>query len=122
MPEIKNRCGENKKNHVLKQNQNVIQSVIFNQVEYKESVQIANWFNKCFFDSIGAIKDTLENVQYVKNVTVIQSKFKFGAISFEELKNICKVIKRKPDYTKLSSKFILRQLEYDRYKITLYNQ
>lgn len=36
------------KNHIEKKNRSAIESMIFNQIEYKENSDIANWFNKCF--------------------------------------------------------------------------
>lgn len=75
---------------VLKRNKNVIKTVIFNEIEYKDNFQIATQFNKYFVDSIKSIRDTIENVQYINNIPVITNRFRFRTITIQELKDICK--------------------------------
>ena len=53
-------------------------------------------FNKYFVNSI-------KDVQYENKMSVINSKFKFSAINLQDLKTV----KKKPDYTKISSNIIL---------------
>lgn len=95
------------KNFVLKKEETIIKTVIFNDRECKDNYQIANKFNNYFVDSIKLIRDTIENVQYTNNIPVITSKFKFRAISLTELKNVCKGLKEKPDFNKVSIKIVL---------------
>ena len=46
-------------------------------------------------------------MQFVKRITMINSKFKFRGITLEKLKTICKSIKKKSDYNKVSSDMII---------------
>ena len=46
-------------------------------------------------------------MQYVSNLPVITNKFKFRAITIEEIKNIYKSMKNKPDYNKVTIKIIV---------------
>ena len=60
------------KNLVLKKSKNVVQSVIesviFNQIEYNDNMSIANKFNNYFVYSIKDIRDSIDNVQYINNI------------------------------------------------------
>lgn len=99
------------KDLVLNKNKNVIQNVIFNNIEYKENLQIASHFNKYFVDSIKSIRTSIEQVQYVNQIHVLNSKFKFREINLQELKNICKDIKNKPDFNNVSMKLVMDNWE-----------
>lgn len=95
------------KNLIFRKNRSAIETVIFDQVECKDNFDIANNFNKYFINSIKTIRDEINNVQYVNRITVINSKFKFREITLEELKTICKSLKKKSDYNKISSDMII---------------
>lgn len=95
------------KDLVLKKPRDEINNVIFNNIEYKDNFEIANNFNMYFVNSIKAIRDSIPNVQYINRVPVINNRFKFRAITIVELKNICKKLKKKPDYNNVSTKIIL---------------
>lgn len=95
------------KSLILKKAHNPIETVIFDQIEYKENYQIASMFNKYFISSIKSIRDEIQSVQYAGNIPVINSQFKFRAISIEELKIICKGVKNKSDYNKITSRMLL---------------
>ena len=82
----------NIKDVVLKGNRYVIKTLIFNNVEYKRNVEIANNFNKYFVNSIREIRNKIEYVRYINQQDVRNSKFKFRAISNYELRTICKDI------------------------------
>lgn len=60
------------KDLVFKKKHNEIKNVIFNQVEYKDNIEIANQFNNYFVDSIISIRDSIENVQYENQINTIQ--------------------------------------------------
>ncbi|XP_037822581.1 serine protease/ABC transporter B family protein tagA-like [Lucilia sericata] len=83
------------KNLVLRKNQTVIKSVIFNQIEYKENKQIADEFNKYFINSIREIRDSIEIVQYSNSIQPVITNFKFRAINNIELKHIISKINKK---------------------------
>ena len=55
----------------------MIQSVIFNQIEYNDNMKIANKFNNYFVDSIKDIRDSIDNVQYINNINESNPIFKF---------------------------------------------
>lgn len=65
------------KHLVLKKKQSVITNVIFNNVEYKDNNQIASHFNNYFVNSIKSIRDSIEEVQFINNIPVVNKKFKF---------------------------------------------
>lgn len=92
---------------VLRKPKTVIKTVKYNQIEYKDSFQIAKNFNTYFVNSVNEIRCSIENIQYENKIPLIDTKFKFRAINLQELKIIFKNIKKKPDYTKLSSNIIL---------------
>ena len=46
-------------------------------------------------------------MQYKNQIPVIDCRFKFRANSLLELRNICKTIKRKNDYKRISNNLIL---------------
>ena len=46
-------------------------------------------------------------MQYKNQIPVINCRFKFRAISLLELKNICKTIKKKNDYRRISNNILL---------------
>lgn len=95
------------KSLVIKKPKNVIKSVIFNQVEYKDNLQIANKFNNYFVDSIKEIRDSIQKVQYVNNLTNKDKIFKFSAINILELKRIVKDLNNKPDFNQITKSMIL---------------
>lgn len=95
------------KDLVLKKNKNVIQSVIFNNIEYKDNYNIASQFNNYFIQSIKEINDTIENVPYMNNIPLISTNLKFRAISLQELEIICKNLKNKSDFNRISKKILL---------------
>ena len=82
--------------------------MIFYGTEYKNDYhQIAIQFNNYFVNSIKSINNTIEDVQYVNNLPVITNRFKFRAMTTEEIKNICKIMKNKPDYNNVTIKIIV---------------
>lgn len=91
---------------VLKKNNNVIQSVIFNHGEYKNNKEIASQFNQYFIESIQTIRQSIGNVQYINKIPLTNHKFKFRAISIDELKNICIGMKNKNDFNKIKPRMI----------------
>lgn len=100
------------KNLILKKrSESTIETVIFNTIEYTNKYEIAENFNKYFVTSIESIRSAINNVQYIPNLPVINHQFKFRAISIEDLKSICKTLKNKPDFNKISSKMILDNLD-----------
>lgn len=101
------KMWRNIKSLVLKETKDVINSVIFNRIEIKDSIGIANHFNSYFVNSISAIRETIEEVQYRNIIPVINNQFKFHAINIIELKKVVKELKTSPDYKKISSKMIL---------------
>lgn len=98
---------KNIKNLVLKKSYCDIQSVIFSDIEYKNSHEIAENFNNYFVNSIKEIRDNIETVQYINNVELNNTKFEFHMITTIELKNICKSLKKKDDYNKVNINIIL---------------
>ena len=44
------------------------------------------------------MRDSIENVQYINNVIIVNQKLKFRTISMLELKGIVKRLNDKPDY------------------------
>lgn len=95
------------KDLVLKKCQNVIQTVIFDNIEYKDNKEIANKFNQYFVDSIQEIRNSIENVIYISQQPVINTKFTFTAITIQELRLLCKNMKNKCDNDKVSVSMIL---------------
>lgn len=95
------------KNLVLKQNKNKIESVNFDETECKNDLEIAKKFNEYFITSVEKIRDSIADVQYVNNIEQNDCKFKFRAINIDELKSVCKSLKNKPDFNKLSPKIII---------------
>lgn len=63
------------KSHIVKKNCFEIESMIFNQTEYKENSDIGNGFNKYFVDSVISIRDSISYVQYGNNIPVINFHF-----------------------------------------------
>ena len=85
----------------------VIKSVIFNNIEYNINSEIAENFNNYFVDSIKDIRCSIDDVQYKNQIPVINCRFKFRVISLLELRNICKTIKKNNDYRRISNNLIL---------------
>ena len=86
---------------------NQIKSVMFNNIEYNINSEIAENLNNYFVDSIKDIRCSIDEVQYKNQIPVINRRFKFRAISLLELRNICKTIKKKNDYRRISNNIIL---------------
>ena len=86
---------------------NQIKSVMFNNIEYNINSEIAENLNNYFVDSIKDIRCSIDEVQYKNQIPVINRRFKFLAISLLELRNICKTIKKKNDYRRISNNIIL---------------
>lgn len=76
------------KNLILKKYMSTIEAVIFDTIEYKNNLEIAENFNKYFISSVEEIRSDITNVQYTDNIPVINSIFKFRAITLEELKTV----------------------------------
>lgn len=76
--------------------------MIINNIEYRE---IADHFNEYFVSSIKEIRDKIEHVKYVDQQNMINSRFKFRAIS--NFETICKDTKRKADYNSVNIKMVL---------------
>lgn len=95
------------KNLVLKKNKTGIKDVIFNDIEYKDNYQMATQFNDYFVNSIKSINNTIENVQYINNIPVITTRFRFRAVTIQDLQNICKNMKNKPDFNNVTIKLIM---------------
>ena len=89
---------------VRKTPKNAIKSVIFNNIEYNINSETAENFSNYFVDSI---KDIGCAMQYKNQIPVINCRFKFPAISLLELRNICKTIKKKNDFRRISNNLIL---------------
>ena len=80
---------------------------IFNNIEYNINSEMAENLNNYFVDSIKEIRYSIEDVQYKNQIPVINCRFKFRALSLLELRNICKTIKKKNDYRRISNNLIL---------------
>ena len=91
---------------VLRTPKNMIKSVIFNNIEYNINSEIAENFNNYIVDSIRDIRCSIDDVQYKDQIPVINCRFKFRAISLLELRNICKTIKKKNYYRRISNNWI----------------
>ena len=81
--------------------------MIFNNIEYNINSEIAEKFNNCFVDSIKDIRFSIEDVQYMNQISVINCRFKFHTISLLELRNMSLSIKKKNYYTRISNYIIL---------------
>ena len=68
---------------------------------------MAENFNNYFVDSIKEITCSMEDVQYKNQIPVINCRLKLRAISLLELRNVCKTIKKKNDYRRISNNIIL---------------
>ena len=68
---------------------------------------MADHLNSYFIDGIKEIRSSIENVEYKNQIPVINCIFKFRAISLLKLRNICKTIKKKNDYRRISNYIIL---------------
>ena len=72
-------------------------------VEYNINSEIAENVYNYFVDSIRDIRCSIDDVQYKNQIPVINCRFKFRVISLLELKNICKTIRKKNDYKRISN-------------------
>ena len=81
--------------------------MIHENMEYKQDTQITIIFNKYFGNSINEIISSIDDVQYENQMLVINSFLIFSAINLQDLKAVFKSIRKKPDYTKISSNIIL---------------
>ena len=91
--------------------ENLTKSVIFDQMEYNDDCDIVNKFNTLFIDSISSIRQSIDKVQYVSQITCEPSNlFKFYKINITELENIVKQMKDKPGQDCVSNKIIIDNL------------
>lgn len=92
---------------VLREQKNSIKSIVFNGKEYKDELTIAKKFNEYFIESVKEIRESIEDLEYVNYVIPTASKFKFRQITIDELKEICKSLKNKTDFDRISPRTIL---------------
>ena len=76
--------------------------MIFVGIEYTENVEIAERFNEYFINSIRDICKSIEN-----NVPISNDRFNFCVISLMELENICRNMRKKKDYRRVSTGILL---------------
>ena len=89
--------------------------MLFDQIEYKENFQIADKFSNFFVACIISIRDTITYVKYSNEIPVINSEVKFSSITIDKIRAICKGLKNKPDYNKISNKIVLNSWNINKY-------
>ena len=104
----KEMCREIK-NLVNNKQQSKPETVIYNGIECNDNLENANLLNNYFVQSVKEINESIENVEYKNHITQVTTNFKFREVTIQELKAICKNLKNKPDFDRISPKIILEQ-------------
>ena len=65
------------------------------------------WKDEYFINSIRDICNSIEKVNYGNNVRISNYRCNFRAISLMELEDICRNVKKKKDYRKISAGILL---------------
>lgn len=95
------------KNLILEKPQNEIQSVICNGNEICDKKEIANELNNFFIQSVKDINESIDNKTYINQIERTNAKFKFRLVTIDELKRICKELKNKSDFDRVSPRIIV---------------
>ena len=96
---------------VLKKPQIKPDMIIYDGNECSDDSENANNLNKYFVNSVKTINQSIDNVEYQNHIPQSTTNFKFREVSLQELKNICKSLKNKADFDKISPKIILDNWE-----------